>query len=404
VLSRAPRGVRRLGALVVIAVAGLALSASAQARSERAAACPAPKKLPASLKLPAASASPAKLASFLLALPPRKPCDVNLFTSKYVTANNGFYPEGSSMQPAAGPVPSEAEVRAQLDAYLQGSPEHANALRVFDDPAAKAKISSPTILAAFAALYGTAGESTVDLLLGAGYSVRFGGIPQQEAVAMVAGAPNRIVLFNRRYESEHFALQIGVIAHEILHHDAANNATEEAILNATTALIHMQVLNRHPELAHTGTELSRQLNDLVLLFVNSRAPGASRSAIVAAAGKGIAPGSARSQPDFLTFFLKRKGLLYSDASVTPPAPPAFASVLREVLAPGVAIPAPLLFDKPTASLFSRTNDRWLSPVERLRVSVLLGLVSMDEITAYTKLSRAKATATFKLAPVLAAMR
>ena len=66
--------------------------------------------------------------------------------------------------------------------------------------------------------------------------------------------------------------------------------------------------------------------------------------------------------------------------------------LRHLLRPGVAIPAPLMFDERTASLFSRMNDRWLSPVERLRVSVLLGVISLEEITAYTKLSRAKATA------------
>ena len=69
----------------------------------------------------------------------------------------------------------------------------------------------------------------------------------------------------------------------------------------------------------------------------------------------------------------------------------------------MALPTPLLFDKRTANLFSRMNDRWLPPVERLRVSVLLGLISMEEITAYTKLSRAKATAKFGLAPILAAM-
>ena len=289
--------------------------------------------------------------------------------------------------------------------FLQGNPERAHALRVFDDPGAKAKIASPSLRAALAALHGTAGESAIDLLFSDGYSMRFGGIPYQDLVAMVNDRTgSRAVYVNRRYELEHFALLPTVVAHEILHHDTSNPRVEEAILNATTALIHMQVLSRHPELAYTGTELSRQLNDLVLLLANSRAPGSSRSAIVAPTGKGSAPGSARSQPDLLTFFLKRETVIGDRSARAAPAPDAFKPVLRYLLSPGVMIPKPLMFDKPTAKLFSRMNDRWRSPVERLRVSVLLGLVSLDEITAYTKLSRAKATAKFGMAPVLAAMK
>lgn len=404
-LSLRARSLRLGGALLLIAAAGLALSASAHARTGRTAACAAPKKLPASFKRPAASASPAKLARFLLSLPQRKPCDVNLFTSTFADGENGLYPEGSPMVPAATPAPSEAEIRAQLDAFLQGNPERSDALRVFDDPGAKAKIPSPSIRAALAALHGTAAETAIDLLFGDGYSMRFGGIPYQQLIAMVIGnTGSRMVHFNRRYELEHFALLTGVVAHEILHHDTSNPRVEEAILNATTALVHMQLLSRHPELAHTGTELSRQLNDLVLLLVNSRMPGSSRIALVAPAGKGIAPGSARSQPDLLTFFLKREILIGDRSATSAPAPDAFAPTLRQLLGPGVAIPQPLLFGTPTAKLFSRMNDRWLPPVERLRVSVLLGLVSMEEITAYTKLSRAKATAKLGLAPILAAMK
>jgi hypothetical protein len=38
------------------------------------------------------------------------------------------------------------------------------------------------------------------------------------------------------------------------------------------------------------------------------------------------------------------------------------------------------------------------------VSVLLGLVSMDEITAYAGLSREQAVSMFRLAPILAVMK
>ena len=396
---RAPVPLLRVSALACIALATWAIPASAQA------ACAAPMKLPASFKRPAANASPSKLAIFLLSLPQHKPCDVNLFTSKFVNGANGLYPEGSPMEPATTPAPSEEQVRAQLDSLLQDNPERADALRVFDDPGVKAKIAPPSIRAALAALHGTAGESAIDLLLSDTYTARFGGIPVQSLIAMVTGTTgSRTVLFNRRYELENFALLTGIVAHEILHHDTSNPRVEEAILNATTALIHMQILSRHPELAYTGTELSRQLNDLVLLVVNPRAPGSPGIAIVAPSGKGIAPGSARSQPDVLTFFLKREMVIGDRSATSAPAPDAFAPVLRHLPRPGVAIPAPLMFDERTASLFSRMNDRWLSPVERLRVSVLLGVISLEEITAYTKLSRAKATAKLGLAPVLAAMK
>ena len=139
---RAPVPLLRVSALACIALATWAIPASAQA------ACAAPMKLPASFKRPAANASPSKLAIFRLSLPQHKPCDVNLFTSKFVNGANGLYPEGSPMEPATTPAPSEEQVRAQLDSLLQDNPERADALRVFDDPGVKAKIAPPSIRAA----------------------------------------------------------------------------------------------------------------------------------------------------------------------------------------------------------------------------------------------------------------
>jgi hypothetical protein len=50
------------------------------------------------------------------------------------------------------------------------------------------------------------------------------------------------------------------------------------------------------------------------------------------------------------------------------------------------------------------NDTWLSPVDRLRVSVLLGLVSVEEIVKYTGVARERAVSMFRLAPILAVMK
>ena len=62
------------------------------------------------------------------------------------------------------------------------------------------------------------------------------------------------------------------------------------------------------------------------------------------------------------------------------------------------------FGLTTAQALSPLNDTWMAPVDRLRVSVLLGLVSLEEIVKYTGVTRAKAITMFRLAPILAAMK
>jgi hypothetical protein len=404
----------------ITAVVALAIAAGVQAQPDRTAACPAPKPLPASVKKPSKGASATQLANFLLALPQRKPCDVSLFTSKYIVGNTiipGFYPEGSPLVPAPGPPPDEAAVRGQLGVFLKGqfagNPARANAvLARFDRTALKERFPDPTLRAAFVSLRGTVAEGVDDYFLSRLDSLppRFGGVSVPTAIAQSAtNGDKRQIFFNSRYQGENFALFVGIVPHEILHHDNLKTATEEAILNALTAIVHMQLLSRHPGLATSGTELSRQLNDEVIALVNSRALGSSRSAIVAPNGRGLAPGSsnevARNAPDLLTAFARslENAYGYSRAPTTP-APEALRGALTAILAPAVKIPKPLTYSKKTALLFSRLNDTWLSPVDRLRVSVLLGLVSMEEITAYTGLSRVKAVSMFRLAPILAAMK
>jgi hypothetical protein len=393
---------RLVGLASACAFAVLAVG-SVRAAPDAASACPAPKPLPAAVKRPPKGASATQLANFLLALPQRKPCDVSMFTSRYDSGTVGLYPEGSAMVPASGPVLTEDQARAQLGAFMRGSPKRGEALRLYGAEQVKAKIAEPSLRAAFAAVVGTPGGSTLSSLvkLPTVTTIRYGGVSNPTAVAQASGSS---VLVNRRYASEHFGLLIGVIPHEILHHDNAVPGVEEAILNGLTAIVYLQTLARHPELATSGTELSREKNDEALRLLNSRSPGSSRAALVVPNGRGIAPGSARTASDVFTFYLRsevgRPGG-NADPSATAPAPPILAAILRAFLAPGVKLPKPLTYSKKTAELFSKMNDTWLSPVDRLRVSVLLGLVSMEEITAYTGLSRAKAIATFRLAPILA---
>ncbi len=52
----------------------------------------------------------------LLAAPPRTPADPDLISSNTLFGEPGIYPQGSPMEPAAGPAMSEADAVAALEA------------------------------------------------------------------------------------------------------------------------------------------------------------------------------------------------------------------------------------------------------------------------------------------------
>ena len=255
-----------MGAIVGVVVV-LAAALTAGAAGERVAACPTPKLLPASLKRPPAGASATQLANFVLALPQRKPCDVTLFTSRFDARTPpvpAFYPDGSVMKPAASPVPTEASVRIQLIEHFDGSTLKPSALALFDRPDLKAKLPDPTLRAALASLRGTIAEPVIGNFLSRSYSVapRFCNcLPNKLGIAAATDS-GRVIFFNARYQYEHFAAFSGILAHEILHQfPTSATPAEEVLLNTMTALVAMQILNRQPELARMGTELTRYMND-----------------------------------------------------------------------------------------------------------------------------------------------
>lgn len=343
----------------------------------------------------ARAATPTALANSVLSLPQRKPCDVNLFNSNFSNGRRGAYPQGRPMKPAAGSVPSESRVRAQLATFMPADARRTAALQLFDRAAVKAKIASPSLRAAYAALVGTVGESTLPVFLSPRFTSMtfgslspgvFGGIA--ESIATSTGA--RAIVIDKRYEREHFGLFTNVIAHEILHDDPRNSGAEEATSTAVQALVHLQVLSRHPGLAGLGTELARRINTTVLAWTNSRVPGSASSAIVAPSGRGVFPGGAFTAPDVWTL-LSGRG--------TSPEPAALRGILGRIIGRGARLPQSLPFSLATAKLFGQLNDTWLSPVERVRISVLLGLVSLDEIVKATKLTRPQAVQTFRLGSI-----
>ncbi len=301
------------------------------------------------------------------------------------------------MAPDDGPVLSEQQVRNRLKAFLNDQFNNDSgkvnaALALFDDPDTKSLIPDPSPRAAVVGMKGTLLQPTIDYGLNSGRFglVRTGGLPETVIAASGSGSP-RSVIVNRKYEHEDFRYLIGIVGHEFLHDDAQTPRAEEAVNNSLSAMTYMQVLIKHPELAYKGTELSRQMNDLALLFLNSREHGSPNSEIYAPTGRGVAPGSPRNEPDMWSIF---------DANAdTAPAPAALGQVVRPL-----GLPTPSKFSLATAKTFANLNDNWLSDVGRVQISVLLQMLSVKTIADKANLSRSQVISKLHLKPYLDAIK
>ena len=120
-------------------------------------------------------------------------------------------------------------------------------------------------------------------------------LPNALGIGAASGG-GTVIFFDARYQNEHFAQLSGILAHEILHQYPGNSTpAEEVILNTLTALVHMQVLSRQPEVATLGTELSRYLNDWVLMLVNSRSSWVAEERGRRSEGEGNSAGKREKQ-------------------------------------------------------------------------------------------------------------
>ena len=113
--------------------------------------------------LAVAAPAAAESASDVLGRRPFAPKDQKLL-------QNDGYPGGGPMTPASGDGPSEQQASQMLDGYLavefpNDPASRAAARAVFDDATAKAKLSSPSLRAALAALTGTIAEPAIDYVL-----------------------------------------------------------------------------------------------------------------------------------------------------------------------------------------------------------------------------------------------
>lgn len=307
----------------------------------------------------------------------RKPDDVDLFTPQ-------AYADASPMESASGPKLSQEQVRRQLVRFLdqqfrKDAASVRRTLSLYDSPAVRTRIADPALRAAYAAMVDTLWEPTIDHFLNSGRftTVTFGATihPDSVAESVNNGDGTRRIVFNQRYDRENFALFIGVVGHEIMHDDSANSGSEEAILHGLTAMVHAQVVSRHPELAYAGTELTRRTNTAVLAWLNSKNRDSPDSQLVAPEGLGVFPGGQISAPDFWS--------LFGNPTDSSPAP---AGIFTEVLAL-LGLPGSSVFDKPTAATFGRADDSWLSYPDRVGLNILLQAITVKEIAREHDLSK-----------------
>lgn len=198
------------------------------------------------------------------------------------------YPGALPMQPAQGTEPTEPEVAQQLAIYLKTElPQNRAQIRaLFTSAEVKARILSPSLRAALAALTGTIAEPALDLFLNEKTArglpvlaqIHFGqstlGAGELAEVFMSPDTEQATVLVSDRFRAESFPLFTNWIAHEMLHiHSVANRVApsnmEEAVVYALHPLVYAQQLLRHPDLARLGTELARVSNGWLLLRLQS---------------------------------------------------------------------------------------------------------------------------------------
>jgi hypothetical protein len=200
---------------------------------------------------------------------------------------------------------------------------------------------------------------------------------------------------NARYAAEHPGLLAGAIAHELLVPGPPANNVEEVLGHGILAVVQMQLIARDPHLAHLGTELARRQASFVVTLFNSRPPGSPWFRFRVPDGPGTIPGGAPAMqsPDFASVpFTSRR-----EPGV---APPMMRAVLS-LLAGDLDLPDPFTYDDDgLAWIDDHLSAAWLTPADRVRVGVALGLLSLDDVIGATGLDATDAIERFDLTEAL----
>ena len=326
---------------------------------------PAPHDVPDDLS--------AAAAITLLAQPPAPPLVPARFSSNTLFGEPGIYPDGPHMIPAFGDAPDDDGAR-RLVAQLGDA-----AVTRFDDAILRDRVPAPLPRAGLAALVGTVGEPLLDAFLDW----------RTVVTALRVGAPaspGRVVgpaaqgdlsarLVNARYRAEHPVLLAPSLTHDLLWSGPGAGQYEEVVLHALCALVHVQLVARHPFVADLGTELARRQHSLAITLLNSRHPGSPDVSLIAPDGPGTIPGGAESMqtPDFWSIPFASGEPRSADA------PALLGDVLALVAPAGAsarpAPPPPLRYDEALGAWLSQTALRGaLSPREQYAVAVALGLL------------------------------
>lgn len=346
-------------------------------------------------------------AERILKLVPVKPVNIDLFTSDYL--DNPVYPEayldGSPMEPAIGTERSAATMRNDLSEFLVAglgadAPEVAATLALFDDPAIVERVPDPLLRAAFVVLNVTVSAPLIDSFL---TSDAYGGkldwvetgLAFAESSEPGPDGKQRVGV-SERYRYEHFTAIAPNIVHAMLHHDETFSYSEDVIVLAIATVSYLQLVDMQPAIAYQGTELSRFNNTFAMALLNSHKVGSADIKLIVPGGTSVLPGSQDDAADFWS--------MIAESDSTSEAAPALRVILMDMLVPGTEIPAQLMFDRQTAELIGgQINPEVLGPVERVRLSVLLTMISTDEIAALLELTREDTIELFDLGAVEAVL-
>ena len=304
----------------------------------------------------------------LLAAPPRRPADIDLFTSNALFGDPGIYPDGSPMVPAPGPAVTDAQAVEALARIGVWRPEARLAQKVLI-----ARVPDPGPRAGLLALSFTVAAPLIDVFV-AGMTrvdtIELGPTASPgRVVGTTADGPLGARVVNERYRAEVPTLLAGSLAYDLLRSGPGAGRYEEVVLHAVEALVHLQLLARDPALARTGTELARRQNSLALTLLNSRHPGRAELAVRAPDGLGVVPDGASNvqAPDFWSIPFVSGTARAADAT------PLLYAVLE--LATGVAPPTPLRYDEALGQWWSERGMRHALPLDaQWRASCALGLV------------------------------
>lgn len=339
-------------------------------------------------------------ANRVLALAPEVPDNIDLFTSDYLEqpVYPEAYPEGSPMAPATGPERTPDEVRTALVAFLDGyySPvEISETLAVFDAPDVVERVPDANIRAGFALLNLTVARPLIGFFLSSdGFVGQMEWAPMGIAfteAALVTDDGRTSVALNERYRHEHFALLTANIAQTLLHHDGEETFSyaENVITLFISTYAHLQILSKHPELAYLGTELARLMNTFSLALLNAHPAGSPELAQIVPYGLGVLPGSPEDAPDYWTLF---DGQIDSSTGPSP-----LRSILDRMLDDQAVIPANVAYSRATAMLIDdHLDESVLTRPDRVRLSVLLGMITPAEIAALVDAQEREIVAAFDL--------